>query len=257
MNQVIREGEIGRVKPGFDGAPPRTRSEFSLRTETTPIREGIHVSSAALTEQIENGARAAGGETPAQLELKTWLSNLLQSGHLPYLGADTIGALGFRVGTIDKTAGYVYTQSLWDKAWGLPGKPSDGKTSVTGGQWRTNDMVIVLRLPLSTTSSSNRVGLVQAGIFNIEQGKEWYNMLKLGPHTQNLATLINLLFGLNSFGLGGKEALRDTATIQLPGGFPGQSLAHADFLQILPNRDFGAEISGMPKKHSLIRNAAF
>ena len=256
MNQAHAESAYS--KPGFDRAPASAKLDFSLRTETSPRAEGIYVSTAALTAQIENGARAVGGETTAQLTLKTWLAELVQNNYLPYLGADTIGALAFRAGAVDKTAHYVFTKSKWDEIWGLPGKRADGKTSVVGGNWTNNDMLIALRLPLTDTSRNNPVGLVQAGIFNLEKGLQWYEMLRRGPHTQNLTTLVNLLFGLSSFGIDGNKAnLSDTAKLQLPGGFPGQHLAHADHLQILPNHYFGGEISGRPKMHNLIKIANF
>lgn len=244
-------------KPRFDGA--RQNLDFSRHTETTPRSEGIYVSTAALTAQIENGARAAGGETPAQLTLKTWLAELVQNNYLPYLGANTVGALALRVDQIDKTASYVRAQPTFlQTLLGEPGDAKRGTTSVIGGQWQTNDVLIALRLPLAETSASNRVGLVQAGIFRQEKGDQWWQMLKAGPHTQNLATLINLLFGLDSFGIGSnKENLRDTASIQLPGGFPNLRLAHADILQILANHYFNGEVLGKPKPHQLIQLAKF
>ncbi len=261
MNQAFEAS--GRSKPGFDRARPNL--DFSKRTETTPRDAGIHVSIAALTTQIENGARAVGGETQAQLALKTWLAELVQKNYLPYIKPEKTGeseivsALAFRVDQIDKTAGLAYAKpNLFQSLLGQNGNSRRGTTSVIGGQWQTNDVLIALRLPLAETSTDNRVGLVQAGIFRQEEGDAWWRMLKAGPHTQNLAALINLLFGLGSFGIGSdKTNMKNTALIQLPGGFPGQHLAHADLLQILPNHHFNGEIPARPKPHQLIPLAKF
>lgn len=263
MNQAVSERGTGPGKPRFDGARPNL--DFSRNTETTPRAEGIYVSIAALTTQIENGAKAVGGETPAQLALKTWLAELVQKNYLPYLrpqttdGSEIVGALALRVHQIDKTAGLVYAKpNLLQSLLGQDGNSSRGKTSVIGGQWQTNDVLIALRLPLAETNKSNQVGLVQAGIFRQEEGDKWWRMLKAGPHTQNLAALINLLFGLGSFGIGSdKTKMSDTALIELPGGFPSQRLAHADLLQILPNHDFNGEIPARSKPHQLIKLAKF
>ncbi len=261
MNQVIEENG-GKPKPSLQDVTPQLREpiKYGRKEEVSPREAGIYASVSSLASVAERGAKAEGGENIAQLTIRTWLTDLLQKGQIPfYIDPTTMSALFFGVEGIDKTCAYTYGepstgQKIGDlfRAKKTKGPKIAHHSQIHEARWQSGDVFIVINTPLANTTTGNPESLIQAAVFEQEAGEKFTEMLRRSIiHSQYLTELINLMLGQNSFGIGGeltKKAAKNPSLISLPGRLVGTQLALIDQLQLMPNSDFGEKLDFRPKR---------